>query len=143
MQALMDSVYNVFVARVAEGRHTTAEKIQPIAQGRVWTGAKALDLGLVDKLGGLAEAIDEARNRAKIDADTDLEIYPPTPTLRDVLHGFGSSDAMVSMAMRAKLGDLAASVDPRVAAELDRLLGLVMSFGTSHIQTVAILPEVR
>jgi protease-4 len=143
MQALMDSVYNVFVARVAEGRHTTADKIQPIAQGRVWTGAKALDLGLVDKLGGLAEALDEARSRAKLDADTDLEIYPPTPTLRDVLHGFGSSDAMVSMAVRAKLGDLVAAVDPRVAAELDRLLGLVMSFNTSHIQTVAILPEVR
>jgi protease-4 len=55
--------YRVFVELVAEGRGRTAEEIQEIARGRVWSGADARARGLVDRLGGLAEAVDEVRSR--------------------------------------------------------------------------------
>lgn len=111
----MAAVYEVFVARVAAGRHTTPDKIQPIAQGHVWTGTKAKELGLVDELGGLDAAVAEARTLAHVDAATDLEVYPPAPTLRDFVHGFGG--------VRSGLG--AAIAGPGVADELDRLIGVV------------------
>src|SRR5690606_29411307 len=57
----MEDVYKVFVSRVAAGRKKSPDQIQPLAQGRVWTGARAKELGLVDELGGLDDAIAEAR----------------------------------------------------------------------------------
>src|SRR5262249_24492128 len=53
--------YDLFVARVSEGRHMTPEAVDAIARGKVWTGSQALERGLVDKLGGLRQAIAEAR----------------------------------------------------------------------------------
>lgn len=58
--ALMDNTYDAFVARVAEGRHMTPAAVEEIARGRVWSGAQALERGLVDELGGLSEALDYA-----------------------------------------------------------------------------------
>lgn len=64
--ASMDRIYAAFVARVAEGRDLAPARVQEIARGRVWTGAQALELGLVDELGGLTEAIAAARRLAEI-----------------------------------------------------------------------------
>ena len=52
-----ESLYQTFLQRVADGRGMTKEQVHAIAQGRVWTGRKALEIGLVDKLGGLDDAI--------------------------------------------------------------------------------------
>jgi protease-4 len=86
IRSAMEDVYRVFVGRVAEGRHKQPAEIEPIAQGRVWTGARAKELGLVDEIGGLDAALAEARTLAKVDAATPLEVYPAAPTLRDVAH---------------------------------------------------------
>jgi protease-4 len=140
IQASMEAVYKQFVARVAAGRHKTAEDILPIAQGRVWTGTKAKELGLVDEIGGLDAAIAEARKLAKLGADSELEIYPPTPTLRDVLAGFGQVQAPLGLTM---MRDELRAADPTVAAAAERLIDLVYSFRTMPIQMVAILPVVQ
>jgi protease-4 len=140
IQASMESVYKVFVGRVAEGRKMTAEQIQPIAQGRVWTGAKAKELGLVDELGGLDAALAAAKQLAKVAPDSELEVYPPSPTLRDLLASFGQVQAPFGIAMWQR--ELAA-IDPDVAAAAKHLVDLVMSFRTARIQTVAILPVLR
>src|SRR5262245_52103548 len=66
VQRAMDDVYRVFVGRVANGRNKTVAEIEPLAQGRVWTGAKARQLGLVDEIGGLDAAIAEAHKLAKL-----------------------------------------------------------------------------
>ena len=63
-----DDFYKGFVAKVAESRKKTAEEIDAVAQGRVWTGAQARERGLVDRLGGLDVAIAAAKERAGIDA---------------------------------------------------------------------------
>ncbi len=61
-QGLVDNMYGQFVQDVANGRHTTPEKIKPLATGQVWTGQQSLPLGLIDKLGGFRVAlIDTAR----------------------------------------------------------------------------------
>jgi protease-4 len=75
----MQAFYDGFIEKVAQSRHSTPEKIDAIAQGRVWTGRQALANGLVDKLGGLDMAVAIAKERAKIPAtqDVDLVIYPP------------------------------------------------------------------
>lgn len=62
-QSLVDNMYTQFVADVAEGRHTSAEKITPLATGQVWTGQQSLPLGLIDQIGGYRTAlIDTARS---------------------------------------------------------------------------------
>ena len=53
----VDRIYETFLKRVADGRHKTRDEVHAIAQGRVWTGEKALQLGLVDKLGNLDDAV--------------------------------------------------------------------------------------
>ena len=61
-QSLVDNMYTQFVGDVASGRHSTSEKIKPLATGQVWTGQQALPLGLVDQIGGYRVAlIDTAR----------------------------------------------------------------------------------
>ena len=62
----MQVVYDQFIERTAAARHMTPEKVDEIAQGRVWTGAQAKQLGLVDELGGLYKAVDLAKQRARI-----------------------------------------------------------------------------
>lgn len=140
MRSTMEDVYKTFVGRVAEGRHKTPDEIQPIAQGRVWTGAKAKELGLVDEIGGLDAAVAEAQKLGKVGPAVDLEIYPPSPTLRDVLSGIGGG-VHAPFGLSLLLPELSA-VDPRIAHEALRLLALVESFQTTQVQTVAILPEI-
>jgi protease-4 len=75
----MAGFYKTFVAKVADGRHTTPERIDAVAQGRVWTGAQAKDRGLVDALGGLDTAVSIAKERAHIPADEEVEIIVYSP----------------------------------------------------------------
>ena len=74
----MQLVYDQFIERTAAARHMTPEKVDEIAQGRVWTGAQAEQIGLVDELGGLYKAVDLAKQRARIAADEEVElvVYP-------------------------------------------------------------------
>jgi len=132
----MKAVYGTFKSRVAAGRHKTPDEIEPIAQGHVWTGAKAKQLGLVDEIGGLDAAIGEARKLAKLEATTDIEVYPPAPTLRDVLHGWGGPS--LPFGLNAELAEL---LDPALAASAEKLLELARTFATTHVQTLAFLPE--
>jgi protease-4 len=65
-QESIERIYKTFVNRVATGRKMTFEQVDEIAQGRVWTGAEALKIGLVDKIGGMDDALAEAAKLAKI-----------------------------------------------------------------------------
>ena len=83
----MQNVYDQFIERTAAARHMTPEKVDEVAQGRVWTGEQAKQLGLVDELGGLYTAIDLAKQRARIPADEEVElvVYPPHRSFYEVL----------------------------------------------------------
>jgi protease IV len=71
----VEHIYRTFVTHVATGRKMTFAQVDSIAQGRVWTGADALKIGLVDKIGGLEDAIKEAALMAKI-KDYSTQNYP-------------------------------------------------------------------
>jgi protease-4 len=145
IRSSMEAVYQVFVGRVADGRHKPPGDVQKIAEGRVWTGARAKELGLVDELGGLDAALAEARRLAKVDTKVALEIYPPSPTLRDVFAGIGQVHtplglkADTAIAAAAELG----AVDPTVAAATEHLVRLVLSFRASSVQAVTMLPVLQ
>ncbi|HCF03852.1 signal peptide peptidase SppA [Flavobacterium sp.] len=62
----VEQIYKTFVSHVAQGRKMSFAQVDAIAQGRVWTGADAIKIGLVDKIGGLHDAIQEAARLAKI-----------------------------------------------------------------------------
>ena len=72
LAAGVDAIYADFVAKVAAGRGRTVAEIESIARGRVWTGADALGIGLVDELGGLRHAVRVARERAGLPGDAPL-----------------------------------------------------------------------
>jgi protease IV len=67
IQTEVDEIYDLFLKRVSEGRKLSKEQVNVIARGRVWTGRDALRVGLVDKLGGIQDAIDHAAKEAKIE----------------------------------------------------------------------------
>jgi protease-4 len=66
--------YQEFVKKVANGREMTAEDVETVAQGRVWTGDQGIEVGLIDAIGGLKSAIEIARVKAGIDPDDDVRI---------------------------------------------------------------------
>ncbi len=106
MQELMQATYDTFVEKAASGRNTTPERIDAIGQGRVWTGRQARQIGLVDDLGGLERALAVARQRAKIPADSEVElvIYPGRKSIYDIVRNpFGASSESAAM-LGAMLG---------------------------------------
>jgi len=93
---MLDDFYHTFVARVAEGRHLDPVKAEALARGRVWTGAQAKERGLIDVLGGLDEAIQQAKIAANLPADKPivLRAFPkPKSTFDKLVAGVdGSAD---------------------------------------------------
>ena len=67
MQSYVENIYNVFVTRVADGRRMNKTQVDEIGQGRVWSGLNALEIGLVDELGGLEDAVKRAAEMAGIE----------------------------------------------------------------------------
>ncbi len=78
-QGWLDRVYTDFTGKVAQGRHLPLEKVQELAKGRVWTGEQALELGLVDKLGGMNTAVETLKEILNIPVDQKVNLvhYPP------------------------------------------------------------------
>jgi protease IV len=74
LNSWLDTVYDDFVGKVAEGRGLSREQVHEVARGRVWTGADALERGLVDELGGLERAVELACDRAGIPAGRRPEV---------------------------------------------------------------------
>lgn len=81
--------YRDFIHKVAMGRRKTDEEIEKIARGRIWSGAQAKEIGLVDELGGLNRAIELARKKAGIGESESIaiEVYPKRKSLLEALSG--------------------------------------------------------
>ena len=86
-------------ACVAKARKRTPEEIDGIAQGRVWSGSQAKERGLVDKLGGLGDAITSAAARAKLGKDYQVRYVEREPSAWErFLLSFGDSETMLRIA---------------------------------------------
>jgi protease-4 len=92
---LLEETYHQFVSKAAEGRKMPYDKLQELAQGRVYTGRMAKKLGLVDELGSLQDAIAAAKTSAglKADADVELMVLPEARTILEQLFGDSSASA--------------------------------------------------
>lgn len=92
-EATLDNIYEAFLQRVMQGRKMTHDQAFNVAEGRAWTGAQAKERGLVDELGGLARAIEVAKERAKIDPkdDTEVEQFPAEESPLDMLLDFAGN----------------------------------------------------
>ncbi|MBC6455173.1 MAG: signal peptide peptidase SppA [Hormoscilla sp. SP5CHS1] len=80
-QNSVNRVYQLFLNKVAEGRNLPQQKVAEIAQGRVWSGLAAKNIGLVDEIGGLEAAIAFAAEKAELGENWRLQEYPKTRTL--------------------------------------------------------------
>ena len=111
----MRDFYDGFVQKVAASRKMSVERIEQLAQGRVWTGAQARQNGLVDALGGLDRAIALAKEGAGISPETEVEVvtYPARKSLAELLieqlSGSGNDRNLESV-----LSMVAASIDRSV-----------------------------
>jgi protease-4 len=76
LQGVIDDVYDQFVSAVAEGRNLSVEKVRNLADGRIFTGRQAKEIGLVDELGGMQDAVGIAKDLAGISGEPKL-VYPP------------------------------------------------------------------
>jgi len=136
MREEVESVYRLFLDRVSEGRNMTPDEVDQVAQGRVWTGAQALEVGLVDVLGGLRDAAREAKILVGLDPDDDVYLVPyptPKPLLQQL------SEAM-DVSMRAQVH----AALPPLPDALRRAAGLlrVLPAGTP-VLVPPVLPELR
>ena len=91
LQAWVDSFYDDFVSRVAESRGLSHAEVDRVAQGRVWTGAQALERKLVDRLGGFEDALAEAKRRAGLDPDEEVELDDEEPIAVNVADFAGAT----------------------------------------------------
>jgi len=110
LEAWLDRIYADFTGKVAESRGMTIDAVHEVAKGRVWTGADAVGLGLIDSLGGFREALAIARERADLPADAPLRPAVSVPPL-------------------AKLRPPTSSDDPRAAASVSMWADGWGSFG--------------
>ncbi|OIN79704.1 signal peptide peptidase SppA [Mycobacterium malmoense] len=113
-EAEADLFYTDFVERVAEGRNLSADAVNRVARGRVWTGADALERGLVDELGGFRTAVRRAKVLAGLDEDAEVRIvgYPGSSLLDMVRPRASSQPAAASLpdALGALLGRSIATI---------------------------------
>jgi protease-4 len=103
MQNYVNRGYELFVKRCADGRKKTADEIKTIAEGRVWTGVDALKIGLVDRIGGLDEAIVIAAKKAKLTAYNVKELPVKEDFATKLMKGFGED--IETRIMKAQLGE--------------------------------------
>ena len=95
MQASVEDIYDSFVGLVAASRNMTVPAVDAIAQGRVWTGADALEIGLVDAIGNLEDAIAYAAALADYHSSDEYTVcdYPePLPMIQQIMMQFGSGE---------------------------------------------------
>ena len=103
LQKYVGNTYNDFTALVARTRSLRQSYVDSIGQGRVWTGADALELGLVDEMGGLDKAIAYAAQKANL-TDYSLKYYPKQESLMDLLMKGDIQEPYTKSMIKNKLG---------------------------------------
>lgn len=126
LDAFLDRVYDDFTGKVAAGRRMTREAVHEVARGRVWTGADAARLGLVDTLGGLHDAARIARSRAGLPEDAPLRPAVAVPPLARLKPPRSSDDPRAAASMSVWTAGWGSLADAAAAAGLPTLGPLTM-----------------
>jgi protease IV len=118
--AQIDRTYEEFIARVATGRRLPPARVREIARGRVWTGAQARGIGLVDQLGGIHEAIAKARELARIPAGQSVR-FKRYPEVDGPFEALSKALGVSSEAARVLVGIGGVMNDPQAEAAVRRI----------------------
>lgn len=122
IQQNINHIYQVFLDIVAQSRDSSPESIDRIAQGRVWSGNKALELGLVDKLGSLDEVIERAAQLANLDDYEIRSIHKPLTPLEQFVAEINK--ASITSSVRTLFGQTQTNplASPSLVAHIERVL---------------------
>lgn len=105
LQNYINRGYELFISRCAEGRGVSGDEIKRVAEGRVWTGADALELGLVDVLGGLDDAIAIAASKANLTDNYTIAEYPKQKdALTQILEDL-TGESLTTILLKSKLAN--------------------------------------
>ena len=96
-QEAVEKIYTTFVTRVATGRKMTFEQVDQIAQGRIWSGTEAIKIGLVDKIGGLDDALAAAARLSKTKTYRTENFPEYEKTIADLFQGFPFAQSKASL----------------------------------------------
>lgn len=136
--------YRKFVERVAEGRNMTFEQVDALARGRVYTGDRAQQLGLVDKLGGFSSALARARQLGGLSRDAEVVVRPSRPDgLLDYVLGNSSSRASAAeIAAKLEFDPSGGRIElPRELQSLARFVTMgLLTTGGSQGTPLALMP---
>jgi protease IV len=138
IQSSINHIYGEFTARAAQARKTTPQKIDAVAQGRVWTGQQAKDRGLVDTLGSYQDAIKSAARRARLGDDYRITyIERETSKFDRLIEMFGGSVAQ-AVGAQVKLGLATTGLPPGAATDIAHELGWLNEVSAGHKPFMAI-----
>jgi protease IV len=116
-QRSVNRIYGLFLNKVSQGRKLTQEKVAEIAQGRVWSGTAAKDIGLIDEIGGLDAAIESAAGLAKLGDNWKLQEYPKSSTFSERFFGRAADEVRTALGVE---GTKIKANDP-LSVELQKL----------------------
>ena len=120
VQASVGNIYSEFMERAAKARKTTIEKIDDVAQGRVWTGTQAKERNLIDRIGSFKDAIKSAALKAKLPEDAPISyIEKPQSQLEKLLAQLGGAQ-LQEMALKFQLSFMPSPLPAQTAAELQK-----------------------
>ena len=103
LQTQVDEIYDDFIGKVAKGREMNIEQVHEIAQGRVWSGEDAIEIGLVDEIGSLDDAIAHAVSLAEVD-DYNVAVYPKPKTEFERIMELFDMEAKMDKKINRELG---------------------------------------
>ena len=127
MQAYVERGYDLFLTRVSEGRGMTKEAVDQVGQGRVSTGVRAKELGLVDELGGLDRALEIAVARAGVEGYTRMD-YPAKKSAWEQLMEFSPADYVKARVLQGRAGQWLRGVETLDRFEVKDALQARMPF---------------
>jgi protease-4 len=129
----MRRIYDTFLEIVAEGRDLPKEAVASIAEGRVWTGGQAFELGLVDQIGSLDDALAKVKEMAEAPADVEMMYLPKPKTFVDILMEMSGEDVRQGV-VGAALGSL-----PDELRDILRRVGWVWILRRERV--LAVMPD--
>ncbi len=132
----LQASYDHFIERVARARAMTPEAADALARGRLWSGVRAIEVGLVDRYGGMIEASDRAARMAGMVGIPEVRHYPPTPSLLTRL------ERLWGLRLPLQLGGQgqAQANSPNLAMALDPLGARALQFGDPLVRALSLLP---
>ena len=128
----MDQIYARFIGRVSEGRRLPVERVEAIAKGRVWTGAQARELGLVDQIGGFYDAVDRAKALSATNQELRLKWMVSESTPFEAISRMFGVSATSARSLAATAWILG---DPRAEAILDEMAWSRRPAGSAAVRT--------